>query len=271
MLCLIKNEKKMKKIIFVSAFLFCISTNAQYFMYGFNNVPENEVEHYIQNEKELFSKAAQKAFNNGIISGWTIMKRVQGAKSEPNFYWYLAVDDIKKLDNLGADFGKIINETIQASGVPSLVNRALKNHNSYTMWVGTYYRPEIITRKNSDGFIYFKHNVAMSPNPNQWLDAQLKEWGPFIKKNMNNGKVKQEIWAPAIRLTPQGNGYNWNVISVDGFNTLEDLYTNRGLDYPDMSLIDSKALQNSMPKGWHKQIIWERIMWLDTDGEIKIR
>ncbi|MDA9360146.1 hypothetical protein N9R15_00025 [Flavobacteriaceae bacterium] len=261
----------MKKIIFVSAFLFCISTNAQYFMYGFNNVPENEVEHYIQNEKELFSKAAQKAFKKGVISGWTIMKRVQGAKSEPNFYWYLAVDDIKKLDNLSTDFGKIVNETIQASGVPSLVNRALKNHNSYTMWVGTYYRPEIITRKNSDGFIYFKHNVAMSPNPNQWLDTQLEEWGAFIKKNMDNGKVKQEIWAPAIRLTPLGNGYNWNVISVDGFNTLEDLYTNRGLDYPDMSSIDSKALQNSMPEGWHKQIIWERIMWLDADGEIKTR
>ena len=111
----------------------------------------------------------------------------------------------------------------------------------------------------------------MSPNANQWLETQLKEWGPFIKKNMNNGKVKQEIWAPAIRLTPQGNGYNWNVISVDGFNTLEDLYTNRGIDYPDMDSIDSKALQNSMPEGWHKQIIWERIMWLDTDGEIKMR
>ena len=107
----------MKKIIFVSTFLFCISVSAQYFMYGFNSVPENEIEHYVQNEKELFSKAAQKAFNKGVISGWSIMKRVQGAKSEPNFYWYLAVDDIKKLDNLGADFGKIVDETIQASGV----------------------------------------------------------------------------------------------------------------------------------------------------------
>lgn len=261
----------MKKIIFISTFLFCTSVSAQYFMYGFNSVPENEIEHYVQNEKELFSKAAQKAFNKGVISGWSIMKRVQGAKSEPNFYWYLAVDDIKKLDNLGRDFGKFIDETIQASGVPSLVNRALKNHSSYTMWVGTYYRPEVIIRKNSDGFIYFKHNVAMSPNPNKWFDTQLKEWGPFIKKNMNNGKVKQEIWAPAIRLTPLGNGYNWNVISVDGFNSLEDLYTNGGMDYPDMSSVDDKALQDSMPNGWHKQIIWERIMWLDDNGNIKTR
>ena len=111
----------------------------------------------------------------------------------------------------------------------------------------------------------------MSPNPNQWFDTQLKEWGPFIKKNMNNGKVKQEVWAPAIRLTPLGNGYNWNVISVDGFNTLEDMYTNGGLDYPDTSNVDSKAIQNTMPEGWHKQIIWERIMWLDEDGKLNKR
>ena len=31
-------------------------------------VPEDEVEHYIQNESELFSKAATKAFKEGIIN-----------------------------------------------------------------------------------------------------------------------------------------------------------------------------------------------------------
>ena len=261
----------MKKIIFISAFLFCVSTQAQYFMYGYNNVPDDEIEYFLQNETELFSKAAEKAFEKGIINGWSIMKRVQGAKSEPNFYWYVAVDDLKKLDALEKDFGKIINQTIEASGVPSLVERALKNHSSYTMFVATFYRPEVVTRKNSDGFIYFKHNVAMSPDPNQWHDTQLKQWGSFIKKNMNNGKVKQEIWAPAIRLNPVGNGYNWNVISVDGFNTLEDLYSNGGIEYPDMSGIDSEALQISMPNGWHKQVVWERLMWLDESGKLKMR
>ena len=90
----------MKKIIFISAFLFCVSIQAQYFMYGYNNVPDDEIEYFLQNETELFSKAAEKAFEKGIINGWSIMKRVQGAKSEPNFYWYIAVDDLKKLDAL---------------------------------------------------------------------------------------------------------------------------------------------------------------------------
>jgi hypothetical protein len=257
----------MKKIIFLMTFLFCMSMHAQYFMYGYNIVPDEEVEHYLQNEKELYSKAAERAYKEGVINGWAIMRRVQGGKSEPNFYWYIGVDDLKKVDALGKDFGKIINETVEASGVPSLVKRAIKNHNSYTRFVATFYRPEVTTAKNSDGFKYLKHNVASSPNPNQWWDTQMKEWGPFIKKNMNNGKVNQEIWAPAVRINPTGNGYNWNVISIDGFNSLEDLFGNGGMQYPSMDSVDFDAISKTLPEGWYKTVIWERVMWLDNNGK----
>ena len=60
----------------------------------------------------MFSKAAERAYNDGVINGWTIMRSVQGGKSEPNFYWYIGLDDLKKVDALEKDFGKIINETI---------------------------------------------------------------------------------------------------------------------------------------------------------------
>tara|TARA_B110000046_G_scaffold139271_1_gene145724 strand:+ start:585 stop:881 length:297 start_codon:yes stop_codon:yes gene_type:complete len=95
----------------------------------------------------------------------------------------------------------------------------------------------------------------------------MKEWGPSIKKNMNNGKINQEIWAPAVRINPVGNGYNWNVISIDGFNSLEDLFGNGGLQYPSMDSVDYEAISKTMPEGWHKQVIWERVMWLDNNGK----
>ena len=57
----------MKKILLCGALLLSFVSNAQYFVYGFNVVPEDEVEYYIQNEHELFSKAATKAFKKGII------------------------------------------------------------------------------------------------------------------------------------------------------------------------------------------------------------
>ena len=88
---------------------------------------------------------------------------------------------------------------------------------------------------------------------------------------MNNGKIKQEIWAPAVRLNPVGNGYNCNVISVDGYRTLEELHSNGGSSFPDMSSVDFEAIQATMPNGWHKQVIWERVLWLDNDGKLMQR
>ena len=62
------------------------------------------------------------------------------------------MDDLNKLENVGSVIGKAVNEVKKESGVPSLINRALKNHNSYSRFIATYYRPEVITNTNSDGF-----------------------------------------------------------------------------------------------------------------------
>ena len=258
----------MRKIIFLTTFFFSFTINAQYFMYGYNIVPEDEIEHYLQNERELYGKAAEKAFKEGVINGWAIMRRIQGGKSEPNFYWYIGIDDMKKLDALPNDFGKIINQTMENSGVPSLIKRAIKNHSTYGRFVASFYRPEVTRAKDFKGFKYLKHNVASTPNPNLWWDTQIKQWGPFIKKNMNNGKVNQEIWAPAVRINPTGNGYNWNVITIDGYNSLSDLFQNGGKEFPSMEGVDFKSISETMPNGWYKSVIWERVMWLDDNGKL---
>ena len=114
------------------------------------------------------------------------------------------------------------------------------------------------------------HNYAHVPNRNSWLNTQIEQYGPFIKKNMNNGKIKQEIWAPATRISPLGNGYNWNVLSVDGYNSLDDVFNNGGQKYPDYSSVDFDAIQKTMPNGWYKQVLWERVMWLDENGNLKM-
>ena len=181
------------------------------------------------------------------------------------------MDDLNKLENVGSVIGKAVNEVKKESGVPSLINRALKNHNSYSRFIATYYRPEVITNKNSDGFKYFMHNYALVPDRNGWLNTQIEQYGPFIKKNMNNGKIKQEIWAPATRLNPVGNGYKWNVLSVDGFNSLDAVFNNEGQKYPDWSSVDFDAIQKTMPDGWYKQVLWERVMWLDENGNLKLQ
>ena len=114
------------------------------------------------------------------------------------------------------------------------------------------------------------HNYDLDPNQNGLLNTQIEEFGPFIKKNMNNGKIKQEIWAAATRLNPVGNGYKWNVLSVDGYNSLDAVFNNEGQKYPDWSSVDFDAIQKTMPDGWYKQVLWERVMWLDENGNLKM-
>ena len=89
---------------------------------------------------------------------------------------------------------------------------------------------------------YIRHNYAKVPDTGAWMNAQTENWGKFIDKNMNNGKVNQELWAASVRIIPQGNGYNWNVLTVDAFESLKDMLANGGEDYPDMSSINFEEI-----------------------------
>jgi hypothetical protein len=103
------------------------------------------------------------------------------------------------------------------------------------------------------------------------MSAQTENWGKFIDKNMNNGKVNQELWAASVRVHPQGNGYNWNVLTVDAFKSLKDMLANGGQDYPDMSSVNFDEINSTMPNGWHKTVIWERVLWTDSEGNLMKR
>lgn len=256
---------------FLTAMMFFLtsSLSAQYFLYGYVQVPEDNIQEFIENEEEYFSQAAKIAIENEVIEGWGILSRYQGLDSEPNFYWYVGVGDIDKLDNFNKDFGEIINQVSEKSGASSLISRALNDHNKYQTFIGTYYRAGFAYNEKSEGWTYIKHNYAKVPNPQAWANAQTENWGKFIDKNMNNGKVNQELWAASIRIHPTGNGYNWNVLTVDAFSSLKDMIANGGDQYPDTSEVDGNEIASTMPNGWHKQVIWQRVLWVDSEGNLQ--
>ena len=103
---------------FLTAMMFFLtsSLSAQYFLYGYVQVPEDNIQEFIENEEEYFSQAAKIAIENEVIEGWGILSRYQGLDSEPNFYWYVGVGDIDKLDN----FNKIVACGIKESYVTSI-------------------------------------------------------------------------------------------------------------------------------------------------------
>ena len=40
---------------------------------------------------------------------------------------------------------------------------------------------------------------------------------------MDNGNGSQSLWATARKVSPNGNGYNWNYMTIDGYLNYEDL------------------------------------------------
>ena len=108
---------------FITAMMIALtsSVSAQFYMYGYVQVPEDKIQEYIENEEEYFSQAAKIAIEQGVIEGWAILSRYQGLDSEPNFYWYVGIGDIDKLNDFNNDFGEIINQVSQKSGASTLI------------------------------------------------------------------------------------------------------------------------------------------------------
>ena len=260
----------MKKIILFLLITLPIISNAQVFGYGFLNVPEDEIQEYIENEEVFYSKVAQEAIKNGHMEGWSIWKRVEGSVNEPNFYWYVGIGNLDAYNSFTENFSKAYSKIISQTGVSKLVERALKKHNSYHSFTGTYYRGGIARRKNMDGFRYLKANYAKVSNPQQFMQKQNEVWKPFIQKHMDNGKAKQEIWATSMRINPTGNGYNWNVMTIDGYDSLNDTYNSFPGGYQNLDFPSQKDMSDTNPEnGWHKSTLWERVMWIDSNGELK--
>ena len=116
---------------------------------------------------------------------------------------------------------------------------------------------------------YLKANYAKVKNPQAFMQKQNEVWKPFIEKNMNNGKAKQELWATSMRINPSGNGYNWNVMTIDAHSSIGDLYNPFDGKWEELNPPSQKELSETNPKnGWYKNTIWERVLWIDNDGNL---
>ena len=54
-------------------------------------------------------------------------------------------------------------------------------------------------------------------------NQQKRIWLPFFKKSCKRNQTKQKSWGVARRLNPRGQRHGWNVMTVDGYETLDDV------------------------------------------------
>ena len=49
------------------------------------------------------------------------------------------------------------------------------------------------------------------------------------------------------------------------------MLANGGEDYPSMSSVNFEEINSTMPNGWHKTVMWERVLWTDSEGNLMKR
>ena len=69
-------------------------------------------------------------------------------------------------------------------------------------------------------------------------------------------------------MNPRGQRHGWNVMTVDGFETIEDVYESINSDVPGISEINLEPIVESAPEGWYEQIIWEILIQVNDKGQI---
>ena len=93
----------------------------------------------------------------------------------------------------------------------------------------------------------------------------------FIKKSMIEGNGSQTLWSTAKKISPKGNGYNWNFITIDGYLNYQDLLVPNWKDstkFPEAGI--DKINSMMLGGGFYKQVVWKILMSINSRGEFKV-
>jgi len=263
----------MKKLFtFLTLLSVSLSFSQGYYIQGYRMIPQDEIQTHIENERYFHSKVAQSMIKDGKATGWAMLQRQGGSSNEPNIMFYVGVGDKSNLENLGAAYNSAYKKVMSSmdEGIATFVKRAI-SIDGHGVFNTTLQRTNREMKNNVDGFNFIKINYAnVKGNINEFDKLQKDIWGNFVKKEMNRNNGSQVMWSTARKVTPNGNGYNWNYITVDGYETYEDLIA------PEWSS-NTKFPQgldkiNSMMDGgtFYKQVVWKILMSVNSKGEFKV-
>jgi len=263
----------MKHLILLFALCFFSFTYAQenLFLYDYRSVPQEEMNDFKQNEAEFWSKVHANLIKKGKITGWAMLSRVGGLESDPNIYFFIGIGSYENFDSMGENYPKAYEEVMSSlsQDKQKLLKERLKQKK--------FRIANVLLNRNDDvwsespDFNYIVHNYAKANDVNAFLEAQKKYFKPFFEQQIKAKNTKQVGWLTASVLNPRGYHYNWNCYTADLYKNQSEIYNawNTEVTYPEEGFT---ALAKSMDNpGFYKSVVWEKLMWLDADGNFHSR
>ena len=257
----------MKKIILIALISPIIGFSQYVDMWHFS-VPSDETNIYEATEKEWFAKVMSKAAENKLIKGWAMARRVGKDEKNVKYITWISFDDIESRKRAYNLIGKYFDETSKQLFTPKLSELGRNKWGTYVVGNSNLYFDEFISAPTGTNVKFSVHNMAMSSDAKNFSNQQKTIWLPFFKNLIKRNQTKQKNWGVARRLNPRGQRHGWNVMTVDGFETIEDVYESINSDVPGISEINLEPIVDSAPEGWYEQIIWEILIQVNDKGQI---
>ena len=105
----------------------------------------------------------------------------------------------------------------------------------------------VVEEKDFRYVALYYHN---SSNPDSFISAEKKIWGPFIKASMDKNLTAQRGWGNAIILAPIGSDMKFNSVSFDLFPSLKDALLQNwdsAVQFPNEGLTELNKLRTNPP------------------------
>ena len=232
------------------------------------SVPSDETNIYEATEKEWFAKVMSKAAKNGLINGWGMSRRVGKVESNVKYITWISFGDLNSRKKAYGSIGKYFDQTSKQLFTPKLSEFGREKWGSYVIGNSNLYFDEFLSAPEDVKIKYSVHNLTMSIDPKNFSTQQKAIWLPFFKNLLKRNQTKQKSWGVARRINPRGRRYGWNVMTIDGFETLDDVFETINSTIPGISKLNLEPITKLAPDGWYDQIIWENIVRVNSKGDI---
>ena len=222
----------------------------------FRSISEKDLNNFLYNEDNIYRKKAAAAIKEGKLRHWGLLRKVNGrVKDSPNFFFYNGFNKITDLDDSsiwgsGSNFGL---RQLKSSGVIGSVH--------------TTPDIQVFPDKPKPGN-YIVVNYANPSDVGKFVQLQNEVWNPFIQKYVNDPNSSWAGWEVHRVLRPTGNGYNWNIATIDHFSTLSGALNPfpNGAEWPE----GLEQINDLLPNGkFYKSVIYEVLFYEGPDGASK--
>lgn len=199
-------------------------------IYTYRNVPQGQLNDLLDKETKYWSKIAKKAIDDGKLTFWAVLVR-QGGYDIPDGHNVLYVNTFKDInDQEGVWDAQAVFPDVPMEDMETWTPKyGPMSHQFFVQAKGW----QQAANNSGTDMNYIKMVYHSTSTPADFVDLEIKNWGPFIKAQMDAGNTKQVAWGNALLLSPTGPGIPFNSVSYDLYKSLGDALMPGSLEVPD--------------------------------------